>query len=102
MNNQPRNYGFVPPEIDPNAYILGGQTKLPKIVLQQDGQWGVFAPKYEPQFNEFFDSYGCTVWGSQNGYEFLFKRIEGVEYNFSERFNYIISRIRPGPTRTKF
>src|SRR3990167_5232171 len=95
MNNQQRNYGFVPPSIDLNAYTLGGQTKLPKIILQPDGQWGAFAPKYEPQFNEFFDSYGCTVWGSQNGFEFLFKRIEGVEYNFSERFNYIISRIRP-------
>src|SRR3990167_950476 len=93
--NTPQQFGFVSPEIDLNAYILGGQTKLPKIVLQTDGQWGAFAPKYEPQFNEFFDSYGCTVWGSQNGFEFLFKRIEGVEYNFSERFNYIISRIRP-------
>ena len=93
--NTPQQFGFVRPEIDLNAYILGGQTKLPKIVLQPTGQWDEFAPKYEAQFNEFFDSYGCTIWGSQNGYEFLFKRIEGVEYNFSERFNYILSRIRP-------
>ena len=93
--NTPQQFGFVSPEIDLNAYILGGQTKLPKVVLQLTGQWDEFAPKYEAQFNEFFDSYGCTIWGSQNGYEFLFKRIEGVEYNFSERFNYILSRIRP-------
>mgnify|MGYP001574838325 FL=1 len=92
-----RNYGFVKPAPDDTAYVLGGATKLPKIVLQKDGQWGEFLPQYEPQFNSVFDSYGCTIWGSQNGIETLLKRIEveDKEWNFSERFNYIIAGVRP-------
>lgn len=90
-----KNYGFKLPELKPDHYVLGGQGSLPKIVLREDGQWDDFLPKYEPQFNEHFDSNGCTVWGTQNALEMLLKRLTGQEFNFSERFNYNLARIRP-------
>ena len=73
--NTPQQFGFVSPEIDLNAYILGGQTKLPKIVLQPTGQWDEFLPEMELQFEPDFDTYNCTAFGSLNGIEMLMKRL---------------------------
>lgn len=89
-----KNYGLVIKNDDPNAYVLGGGS-LPQVVLKEDGQWDAWLPVYEPQFNEFFDSYGCTVWGTLNAIEILIKRITNFEQNYSERFNYILAEIRP-------
>lgn len=80
---------------DPRAYVLGGSIELPKVVLQENGQWDKFLPVYEPQFNEFFDSYGCTVWGWLNAIEIMEKRLTGIEKNYAERFNYILAKIKP-------
>lgn len=90
-----KNYGLGFSSPDKTAYVLGGARSLPKIVLKKDGQWGDFLPQYEPQFNEIYDSTGCTVWGTQNALEILMKYITGEEYNFSERYNYILAGIRP-------
>lgn len=89
-----KNYGLVVSPRDEKAYVLGG-GQLPKIVLREDGQWDEFLPQYEPQFNENYDSSGCTVWGTQNAEETILKLLTGVEYNFSERYNYILARVRP-------
>ena len=89
------NYGLQIKDDDPDAYILGGLTQLPKIVYQINGDWSSYLPAYEPQFNSFYDSYGCTVWGTQNIIETLLKRLKEKEYNFSERFNYILAGITP-------
>lgn len=94
--NELKHYGLVISKVeDPQAYVLGGLTSLPKVVLQTKGDWSSFLPVYEPQFGGSFDSCGCTIWGTLNIYETLLKRIEGKEYNFSERFNYILGHIRP-------
>lgn len=90
-----RDFGYIEPEIKDEDYVLGAFTKLPKIELQKDGNWYPFLPRYEPQFNENFDSYGCTVWGTQNIIETFLKRLTGKEPNFSERFTYILAGIRP-------
>ncbi len=94
MKNEIKNYGlkFAPP--DERAYVFGS-ARLPEVVLKEDGQWDNFLPVYEPQFNQFFDSFGCTVWGTQNALEILLKRITGIEYNFSERFTYILAKVTP-------
>lgn len=89
-------YGFVKPEIAPDQYILGAVGALPDTILQPDGQWDSYLPIYEPQF-ENFETWGCTCWGTLNAIEILLKRIEGVEYNYAERFPYNIVGIRePG------
>lgn len=90
-----KQFGLCIEESEPEAYVLGGMGGLPKIVLQDNGDWSDFLPVYEPQFNANFDSHGCAVFGSENAIEILLKRIEGKEYNFSERFIYILSGIRP-------
>jgi hypothetical protein len=89
------NYGYVPePEITHDQYVFGAQSELPKDILQHDGQWDLYLPTYEPQF-ENFETYGCTCWGTQNAIEIILKRLFGGEYNYSERFNYIRTPIAP-------
>ncbi len=90
-----KNFGLVlSKEPDKRAYVLGSLA-LPFVVLKEDGQWDQFMPKYEPQFNDEFDSDGCTVWGSLNALEFLVKYLTNVDQNYSERFNYILAKVRP-------
>lgn len=103
MNPQPKNstgklieFGLRINEVqDPKAFVLGGSIELPKIILQENGQWDAFLPVYEPQYNEFFDSYGCTIWGWLNAIEIMEKRMTGIEHNYAERFNYILAKIKP-------
>ena len=89
-----KQYGFVPSVISSDQYVLGG-GQLPKIVLKEDGNYDDYLPQYEPQFNENYDSSGCTVFGTQNAIETILKFLTGAEYNFSERYNYILAGIRP-------
>lgn len=89
-------YGFVEPQDDETAYVLGGLTKLPKTISQPNGNWTPYLPIYEPQA-ENYETWGCTVWGTQNAIEILFKKLFGTEPNYAERFNYIRVQIRePG------
>jgi hypothetical protein len=88
-----KTYGFIPSKIESNHYILGG-TGLPKTILQPLGNWERYLPAYEPQF-ENFETAGCTVWGTQNCCETLFKRLYSEEPNYSERFTYILAGVRP-------
>lgn len=96
IKNELRQFGFVPPtQISPDNYILGGLTKLPTEVINPTGKWFEYRPIYEPQFGEGWDTFGCTVWGTENAIEILLKKLTGIEYNFSERFIYILGEIRP-------
>jgi hypothetical protein len=95
MQKTIRDYGFVAPKtIAPEEYVLGGQ-KVPLVVLNKEADWRPFAPVYEPQFNTHTDPNGCTVWGTESALEMMLKKLTGVEYNFSERFTYILAQIRP-------
>lgn len=86
------NYGFQKPLIKIEDHIFGGATL--DSVIQPDGQWDLYLPKYEAQA-EKYETLGCTVWGSQNGIEILFKKKFGIEPNYDERYNYNISEINP-------
>ena len=90
-----KNFGLKFGEKDEGAYELGGFNSLPKVVLNESGDWTPYLPKYEPQFGGGWDTFGCTVWGTQNAVEILLKKITGIEYNFSERFTYILAGIKP-------
>jgi hypothetical protein len=90
------NYGLKLLDILDDHYVFGGSSKFPETFLQPDGQWDDFLPTYEPQA-ENIETCGCTVWGTHNAIEILYKRVFGTEPNYSERFNYNVLHIRcPG------
>lgn len=88
------HFGFDPSKIKIEAEHWKLGSNLPLTVLKQDGQWDDFLPVYEPQA-EYYETDGCTVWGSQNQLETLFKFIFATEPNYSERFNYIMANVAP-------
>lgn len=90
-----KDYGFTRPSIDSTHFVLGAVQSLDKNILQPDGQWDAFLPTYEPQFENGFDTYGCTVWGTQNALETLYKRLYGVEINADERYTYNCAELLP-------
>ncbi len=84
------NYGFKRPSIKIEDHIFGAEDNLP--VIQPDGQYDNFIPQYEAQADKY-ETGGCTIWGSQNGVEFLFKKLFNIEPNYDERYNYNISEV---------
>ena len=94
-----KNYGLKFSDTpDISAYVLGGLIELPKIILQPNRNWSPYLPKYEVQYNKNFDSYGCTVFGTENCIETYIKRLrgeDGIDYNYSERFIYNIANVVP-------
>jgi len=88
-----KGYGLIEDIVELGAYILG-DNKVPWIPYQEDGDWEPYLPKYEPQA-EHFETNGCTVWGTQNQIETFYKRLYGIEPNFSERFNYLLTPVNP-------
>jgi len=88
-------HGLVLKEVEQdNQYIFGNRT-LPRILLQEDGQWHKYLPVYEPQYNANFDTSACTIFGTVNAVEILEKRVFGTSPNYSERFHYNLIPIRP-------
>jgi len=79
-------YGFIKPKLDNTQFVLGalGQS-LPTVVVRPDGQWDDFLPKDEFQRNEFFDTYNCTGYATQNAIEILLKAKYGEDHDFGER-----------------
>ncbi len=88
-----KNFGIVEDIIELGAYVFG-DSNIPRVPFQPDGNWEPFLPKYEPQAEDFETS-GCTVWGSQNQIETFIKRVYGYEPNYSERFTYVLTGIKP-------
>lgn len=90
-----KNYGFVPSVIEADHYVLGS-AELPRIILQANRNWKEFLPKWESQINGY-ETYGCTVFGTLNAIETYLKRLVPKDYDYSERFNYILAGVRsPG------
>src|SRR3990167_11520040 len=88
------NYGYLQDEIAVEDFVLGG-LQIPTEVLVESGQWDAFIPTDEIQRTENYDTYGCTIFGTLNALEFLFKRLFGETKNWSERFVYIFTKTRP-------
>lgn len=95
MKNKIKNYGLVINKVkDERAYVLGA-SPLSTLVLQADGQWDNYLPPPEIQHTPQFDSYGCTVYGTENVQQILEKRLFGVVNEYSERYQYNIAGINP-------
>ena len=84
-----KDYGYVEALQELGAYIFG-DNNVPAIPYQEDGNWEKYLPQFESQ-RIFFESYCCTVFGTLNCIETLYKRIYGEEPNYSERFTAILS-----------
>lgn len=89
-----KHYGYIPDIVAPEDYVLGGFTKLTGEVLQPEGQWDEFLPKKELQHNDRFETMACTVFGTLNCLEILYKRKFVQELNFSDRYVAIMAGIK--------
>lgn len=90
-----KNYGFLLNEIeDPKAYKLGS-VELPKIVIREDGQYDDFLPSDELQYTPNFDTYGCTIFGTENIQQTLERVHYGKSSEYDERYNYNLVEIIP-------
>lgn len=90
-----QNYGLDLSQIIEDTAYFFGLSPVPKIVIQPDRNWGPYLPVYEPQFGGGWDTDGCSVWGTENCIETYLKRLTGKDYNYSERFNYILAGVKP-------
>lgn len=94
MIHKKNKYGYIKPKIDKGHRVFGAINSVPKIVLNEDGQWDKFLPNYESQ-NINYETYGCTIWGTQNCIETLENRLDNTSPNYSERYNYILANVTP-------
>lgn len=93
MKKPLKNYGFVPPQITADNYVLGAFTD--KQILMPTGHgWGEYLPDYEPQA-ESYETYGCTAWGTENAIEILDRFLFSKQSNYSDRFVYNLAEITP-------
>ena len=95
LKNKIQQFGFKLNAIeDPRAYKLGA-SPLPLVVLQEDGDWSKYLPNPETQGTPNWDTYGCTVYGTENALQILEKRLFGESTEWAERFNYNIAGVNP-------
>lgn len=95
MKNEIRQYGFIPSTITSEHYILGAFNQLPKVIIQPDRNWKPFLPQWESQIGKF-ETFACTVFGTLNAIETYLRKLNtDRNYDYSERFNYILANITP-------
>ena len=90
-----KNLGLVEELRAFTDYVLGDMNFMPWIEYREDGDWTQFLPKYEAQARNF-ETFGCTVWGTQNQIETFEKAIFGTEPNYSENFTYLLTPVNIG------
>lgn len=71
---------------NPKDYVYGGETRIDRVVYQENRDWTPFLPAYEPQSTSGFDSYACVAYSLNNCLETLEKRLYGSQFNRSDRF----------------
>jgi hypothetical protein len=87
-----KNYGLDVSniKIEPEHWVTLGSSG---VVNRPDSTWE--SVLYEPQFTSSYDTFGCTVWGTQSQIEIYIKEVFGVEPNYWEQFNYNDVGINP-------
>jgi len=88
-----KNYGLIEDEIviSDDDYLLGA---LSQKVVNESGNWEKWLPVYEPQASKY-ETFGCTAWATLNQVECYLKHATGTEFNYSDRFTYILANISP-------
>jgi len=79
-----KDFGLVENLQEFGAYIFG-DNNVPYIPYQLDGDWEPFLPQFESQRINF-ETFCCTVFGTLNAVETLYKRLYNDEQNYSERY----------------
>lgn len=80
-----KNYGLIKPEIEEKDWKLGAVGDFPYTLYQPNGDWTKYLPNTEKQDIKF-ETWNCTAFGTTNIKETLLNRIEGKEYNLSDRY----------------
>jgi len=62
--------------------------------VNPSGQWVDFIPTGEIQRNPHFDTFGCTVYNTENPIQILHKKKYGYFYEYSERYNGVLAGIK--------
>jgi hypothetical protein len=86
-------YGLIISKPEPQDYVLGGLSKLPREVLQPDGQWDKYLVEKETQ-SKMIETQNCTAFGTTSALEIILER-KKVEKNFSDRYVGIIANTDP-------
>ena len=93
-----KGHGFLPPPDNPKDYVFGSQElgfKFPYEVLQEDGNWSSYLPKFEHQARQNFETYNCTAYGSLSITETILRRKFNIIEDYSERFIGVIAGTEP-------
>jgi len=88
------NYGFKPPVITPDNYVLGGGN-VPQTVLQPNSDWTDYLPEKEKQYINF-ETYNCVSFGTLSAIEALMFRLLKEKVNYSDRFVGIMAGTKEG------
>jgi hypothetical protein len=80
-----KNQGFIWNKLAPEDWLLGD---LPEEhpVLCKDGNWTKWLVEKEYQSSKYLRTSACVSYSKLNQIEMLFKRLYGIEINFSDRF----------------
>lgn len=94
--NNPKNYGFLEPTIQPKDWHEGKiELKFgAQQVLQENGQWDTFLPETEAQVKKTETS-NCTGFATNNALEIIMARRFGGLYDYSDRATGILAETRP-------
>lgn len=90
------NYGLLESVKEFTAYVLGNNA-MPWVQFKPDGNWEPDLPQYENQTTKLTkeETSACTVHGSLNQIETMWKFRYKGEPNYSERFTYLNVPIDP-------
>ncbi len=105
-----KNKGFKPSKVlrqikkdqregKTNYSDLGGELEIKFggfSKVNPGGQWMDYTPDGEIQKNNIFDSFGCTMFNTENPIQTYMKKEFGISEEYSERYNGVLSNIRIG------
>ena len=86
-----KGHGFIGDTIKDDNYVLGG-FHLPTDILQPAGQWDDCLPNIELQRRNGLETMNCTVYGTLNAIEMLFRRLFNEPKDYSERYVGVIAK----------
>ena len=87
------NYGYLKPKIKDEDYVLGSLRSAPYEILVEDGQWIEYLPSPEYQRRGGTETMSCTVFGTENVLEAIFKRKFGISTNWSDRYVAVMANV---------
>lgn len=93
MPQEQIKFGFISPTYNPQDYYLG-QGNLPRIVLQEKGNWADSLPITEQQTRGIIyiiDSINCTAFATTSQIEAYEYKAFGERNNYSDRFVALMS-----------